>query len=134
MAIINNKKSLKNRRKKLRNNMTQAEILLWLQIKNSQLSGYKFRRQHSIGRYIVDFYCPELKLAIELDGGHHNQNEQSVYDKERTIYLNSLNVRVIRYGNNEVIKNINGVFEDLQVKIIGMHIYPILLEKDYDDS
>lgn len=87
--------------------------------KNNQLAGHKFRRQHSIGGYIVDFYCPKLKLAIKVDGGQHNLDENTAYDKERTAYLNALNVKVIRYWNNEVMKNINGVLEDLIDKILN---------------
>jgi very-short-patch-repair endonuclease len=68
MYKINNKAELKNYRKSLRQKMTKAEIALWSKIKNSQLAGHKFRRQHSIGFYILDFYCTDLKLAIELDG------------------------------------------------------------------
>ena len=65
----------------------------------------------------MDFYCPELKLTIEVDGGQHAQYENVVYDQERTLYLNSLNVKVIRYWNNEILTNINGVLEDLLNKI-----------------
>jgi very-short-patch-repair endonuclease len=68
MYKINNKAELKNYRKSLRQKMTKAEIALWSKIKNSQIAGHKFRRQYSIGFYILDFYCTDLKLAIELDG------------------------------------------------------------------
>ena len=97
--------------------MTDAEIFLWSKIKNKQLAGYKFRRQHSIGRYIVDFYCPKLKIVIEADGGHHNWEENIIYDEERTKYLNSLNIKVIRYWNHEVLKGIDDVLQDLENKI-----------------
>jgi len=97
--------------------MTDAEILLWSKIQNKQLCGYKFRRQHGVGGYIVDFYCPKLKLAIELDGGQHNQDENIAYDKERTQYLNDLNIKVIRYWNHEVLESIDDVLEDLENKI-----------------
>jgi len=119
MTIIYNIKALKDRRKRLRNKMTEAEIFLWSKIKNKQLAGYRFRRQYSVGRYIVDFYCPKLKLAIELDGGHHNQEEQIIYDEERTKYLNSLNIKVVRYWNHEVLKGIGYVLEDLENKIMS---------------
>ncbi len=68
MTELNNKKYLKSTRKDLRNNPTSAEKILWEHLKGSNFYGYKFRRQHSIGRYILDFYCPELKISIELDG------------------------------------------------------------------
>ena len=117
MRFIYNDKKLESRRKKLRSNMTEPEIILWSRIKNKQILGLKFRRQHSIGPYIVDFYCPDIRLAIEVDGGHHNQEENIIYDEERTAYLNSLNIKVIRYWNNEVAKEINNVIEDLINKI-----------------
>lgn len=116
MKFIHNNKELKDNRKKLRSNSTDAEIILWSRIKNKQLGGYRFRRQHSIGPYIADFYCPKLKLVIELDGCQHNLEENIAYDKERTAYLNSLNIKVIRYWNNEVLTNLNGVLEDLMNK------------------
>jgi very-short-patch-repair endonuclease len=72
---LNNKPILKNYRKGLRNNMTEAEIVLWKYLKGSQLDGKKFRRQHSFGNYILDFYCAPLKLAIELDGASHFTEE-----------------------------------------------------------
>ena len=70
MGKIHNNKNQKSRRKNLRNNMTKAEIILWSKLKGKQL-GYKFRRQHGIGKYIIDFYCPKLKLIIEVDGDVH---------------------------------------------------------------
>jgi len=97
--------------------MTDPEIILWSRIKNRQILGLKFRRQHGIGPYIVDFYCPDIKLAIEIDGGQHNREENIIYDEERTAYLNSLNIKVIRYWNSEVLKEINNVIEDLINKI-----------------
>ena len=122
MTLIYNIKALKDKRKKLRHRMTEAEVFLWSRIKNKQLAGYKFRRQHSVGGYIVDFYCPKLKLAIELDGGYHNQEEQIIYDEERTKYLNSLNIKVVRYWNHEVLKGIDDVLEDLENKIIARQL------------
>ena len=131
MTIINNILQLKDNRKKLRHNMTDAEILLWSRIKNKQLAGHKFRRQHSIGPYIVDFYCPKLKLAIEVDGGQHNEDEIMAYDKERTACLNSFNIKIVRYWNNEVLKNINGVLEDLINKVNERddHPFPSLIRR-----
>ena len=125
MQFIHNIKNLKDNRKKLRHNMTDAEILLWSRIQNKQLCGYKFRRQHSIGGYIVDFYCPKLKLAIELDGGQHNQEENIIYDEERTRYLNSLNIKVIRYWNYEVLESINDVLDDIVNKMMDVTKPPL---------
>ena len=106
---IHNRIELKVFRKNLRNNSTSAEATLWLQLKNSQLDGRKFRRQHSVGAYILDFYCPAEKLCIELDGADHYTGNGEDYDEERTKYLNSLNIRVIRFENKEVFQAIEYV-------------------------
>ena len=106
MPRINNLKIYKERRKELRNSATPQEIILWSKISNFQL-GFKFRRQHSIGNYIVDFYCPEAKLVIEIDGSEHLK--QADYDNERTEYLLSVGCKVLRFWNNEINRNIEGV-------------------------
>ena len=106
---IHNRIELKVFRKNLRNNSTSAEATLWLLLKNSQLDGRKFRRQHSVGAYILDFYCPAEKLCIELDGADHYTVNGEAYDEERTKYLNSLNIRVIRFENKEVFQAIEYV-------------------------
>ena len=108
MKIINNIKNLYSRRKELRNNSTPQEILLWLKLKNSQL-GLKFRRQHSIGGYIVDFYCPFKKLAIEIDGSQHFEKESKEYDKVRSYYLRGLDIKVLRFTNADINTNIEEV-------------------------
>lgn len=102
---IFNKKELEPRRKELRNKSTYAEVFFWQQVKGSQLEGRKFRRQTSIGSYVVDFYCPEEKLVIELDGEVHFNEESMKYDAERTKYFESLGLAVIRFENNVVLKN-----------------------------
>ena len=92
--------------------MPLAEVILWTKLKGKQLQGYKFRRQCSIGRYVVDFYCPRQRLAIELDGESHYQNQDVwIYDRERQRFIESLGIRVIRFTNLEVYKNISGVLE-----------------------
>ena len=101
MKTVNNIKSLLYRRKELRNQSTPEEILLWLQLKNSKL-GFKFRRQHSIGGYIVDFYCPSKKLVLEIDGPSHFTKEGKEYDEVRTQFFKGLDVKVIRFTNLEV--------------------------------
>ncbi len=93
--------------RKLRGHSTDAERLLWSKLRVRQLSGWKFRRQVPLGRYVVDFLCEEAKLIVELDGGQHaDQIEQ---DAERTAWLQSEGYRVIRFWNNEVMANIEGV-------------------------
>lgn len=114
MKAINNIKKFYYRRKGLRNNSTPQEILLWLQLKNSQL-GLKFRRQHSIGGYIADFYCPSKKLVIEIDGSQHFKNVE--YDDIRSKYLEGFGIKVIRFTNTEINTNMNGVLLKIKSEI-----------------
>lgn len=116
MKILNNRSSLLNRRKELRNNATPEEVLLWSKLKHSQL-GFKFRRQHSIGGYIVDFYCPSKKLVIEIDGPQHLTKESKEYDKVRTKFFEGLNIRTIRFSNIEVNLNLNNVLKNIKEKL-----------------
>lgn len=92
-----------------RKNMTKAEMILWNELKTKKLNGYKFRRQHPIQKYIVDFYCHELKLIIEVDGGYHNEKEQIEYDKIRDNILKLKGVEILRFTNEEVFKDIQNV-------------------------
>jgi len=108
MKTVHNIKKLFYRRKELRNNSTSEEILLWLKLKNSQL-GFKFRRQHSIGGYVVDFYCPSKKLVVEIDGKEHSKKENQEYDKIRSDYFAGLDISVLRFTNIEINTNIEGV-------------------------
>lgn len=94
--------------KKLRKEMTDAERHLWKFLKDRQFEGYKFRRQQPIGKYIVDFVNFERKLIIELDGGQHFENEK---DKEREGYLRKQGYKILRFWDNEVLKNIEGVLD-----------------------
>jgi very-short-patch-repair endonuclease len=111
---INNKPALKPFRKKLRKRLTPAEATLWKFLQRSQLEGRKFRRQHSVGNYILDFYCPEEKLCVELDGAGHFTDAGIEYDKERTAYLNSLNINVVRFENKMVFKSLEAVLEEIK--------------------
>ncbi len=99
--------------RKLRKNMTFAERLLWNIIRKKGL-GIKFRRQESIGKYIVDFVSYDKKLIIEIDGGQHNENKTDII---REKYLNNMGFKIIRYWNNEVINNIRGVLSDIEKHI-----------------
>jgi very-short-patch-repair endonuclease len=106
---INNRPDLKESRKLLRRNLTPAEASLWKCLQKSQLEGRKFRRQHSIGAFVVDFYCPSEKLVIELDGYHHFTPEYEEYDLKRTEYMNSLGIKVLRFENRLVFQNLEEV-------------------------
>jgi very-short-patch-repair endonuclease len=99
--------------KDLRKDMTPAEKLLWEHLFNRQLGGFKFRRQHPLGRFITDFYCAEVRLVVEIDGGSHNaQMEQ---DEQRTQLLNDEGYRVIRFSNSDVENNLNEVLAAIQI-------------------
>jgi len=95
----------------LRKELTPAEIKLWAYIRNDQL-GVNFRRQHAIGKYIPDFVCIKQKLIIELDGSQHL--EQVEYDAERTKFLESQGYKVVRFWNNQIMNDINGVIKAIQ--------------------
>src|SRR2546426_5281152 len=103
---IRNTRSKKTFRKELRNSLTPAEAVLWKSLQRRQLLGKKFRRQVSIGRYIVDFYCPECGLIVELDGQGHYSAIGPDYDVERTGYLKNQGLKVIRFENKNVRDNI----------------------------
>jgi len=111
---IHNRKGLKDLRRQNRSNLTPAEAELWKHLQNSKLEGRKFRRQHSVGNYILDFYCPQEKLGIELDGKDHFSDNGYEADAFRTAYLNSLNIRIIRFENKEVFEQLEGVLEEIR--------------------
>jgi very-short-patch-repair endonuclease len=98
-------------RKVLRNNATEAEKILWQQLKGRRLLGFKFRRQHGVLKYIVDFYCPEKRLAVEVDGATHSTDEQLSKDKKRQAELEQLGIRFVRVTNDDVFSNLDGVRE-----------------------
>lgn len=104
---------LKNRRQTLRKNPTDCERIIWSKIRDRQCNGHRFFRQYSVGPYILDFYCPRLRLSIELDGGQHSENNQKTYDKERTAYLLGNDIKELRFWNNEVLENLEGVYEKI---------------------
>lgn len=91
-------------------------------LQHSNLEGYKFRRQHSVGAYILDFYCPSESLAVELDGDSHFTDEAIEYDRERTAYLNALNIKVLRFLNTDVYDNLNAVSERILEEIKGENL------------
>ncbi len=103
--------AIRQRARDLRKKATNAEKLLWQLLRNRQFGGAKFRRQHPIPPYVLDFYCHESKLGIELDGGVHGKSEQEKSDAERTRYLNRQGIRVIRFWNNDILKNTESVLE-----------------------
>src|SRR2546422_10308910 len=108
MALVHNTARLKPRRRELRRRLTIAEARLWKHLKES-LRGRKFRRQHSVGPYFLDFYCPRERLAVELDGAAHDHEAAQDRDAIRTRFLQSAGIRLVRFENRQVIENLEGV-------------------------
>lgn len=97
------------RARELRKQMTPSERLLWDALRGNSLNGFKFRRQHPVKNFIVDFYCHEIKLVIEVDGGIHQQKDQEEYDSGRTFELEELGLRIIRFRNEDVLESLETV-------------------------
>ena len=117
MPRIFNTAALKERRKELRNNQTLAEKTLWQNIRKKQLNGIQFYRQYGIGSYIADFYAPAVRLCIEIDGDQHYTETGKKYDAERDNYITSLNIKVIRFRNREVIEDTKKVVAEIKKEI-----------------
>ena len=112
-----NKTTEKEKRGALRKNQTHAEKVLWSQLRNRQLLGIKFRRQYSVDHFVIDFYAPELKLAIESDGSIHELGDQKDYDKARQEYLENFGITFLRITNEELFGNPNKALERIEEKI-----------------
>jgi very-short-patch-repair endonuclease len=100
--------------RQLRERMTVAEILMWNKLKNKQFNGYKFRRQHPIHKFIVDFYCHELKMIIEIDGKYHDSEEQKNEDFKRSELLQFQGMKEIRFTNEEINNDLEGVLNKIE--------------------
>ncbi len=109
-----NKPSLKEARRELRTHGTSAEAVLWTHLKNKQLGGRRFRRQYSVGNYILDFYCPSERLAVELDGAHHETSYGRQADQTRDEYLLELGIKVLRFENRLVFEEIDAVLAEIK--------------------
>lgn len=114
---LKNLTHLEKFRKKLRKNQTPAEVVLWKFIKNNQIKNMRFRRQFSIGNYILDFYCRKLKLGIELDGNFHFTELGQEKDRERDKYLNELGITIMRFENGLIMKRSETVLSLIEDKI-----------------
>jgi very-short-patch-repair endonuclease len=117
MKFLRNDPALKQRRQELRRNQTEAEKTFWSHLRNGKLHGMKFYRQYSVGPYVLDFYCPAMKLAIEVDGGQHNQVESQEYDAVRSEYLKEQGIDVMRFWNHELLIDINSVLNKIAERI-----------------
>ena len=112
--IIDYERYLKELARQLRQNMTLGEVLLWQRLKRKQMRGYDFDRQRPIDRYIVDFYCNDLKLAIEIDGSSHDSEEAKVNDEIRQERLEFLGVRFLRFTDTDVKRNMEMVVDSIE--------------------
>ena len=97
--------------RKLRRSMTDAEQLLWFCLRRRQVDGFRFRRQHPFEQFVLDFYCPEVRLVVELDGGQHNSEAGAAHDAGRTVALEMCGIRVVRFWNHDVLRNLEGVLQ-----------------------
>ncbi|MBT3413449.1 MAG: DUF559 domain-containing protein [Candidatus Jacksonbacteria bacterium] len=121
--VIFNKKDQTARRQQLRTNSTKSEKLLWSKIRSKKL-GYKFRRQYGIGNYIVDFFCPKLKLAVEIDGITHEDPAQHQRDENKDNYLKSCNIHVIRFSSSDIFNNLDAIIESLYLECTKIETSP----------
>jgi very-short-patch-repair endonuclease len=112
MHLYNNKR-LKNTRRLLRKNQTSAEKKIWHYLRKRQIENHRFLRQYSLGKYILDFYCPAKKIAIEIDGGQHFKKKKK-YDQTRTEFLKTKRIRELRFWNKDVLKNTQGVLFEIR--------------------
>ena len=112
-----NKITEKQKRRQLRNNLTQAERVVWAKLRDKQMGGHKFRRQYSVDSYVVDFYCPVLKLAVEIDGDSHFEEGVEAYDQQRQAFIENFGIRFLRFTNREVFENLEGVLEAIRQSV-----------------
>lgn len=108
--------SIKSKARELRKNLTQSELLLWNRLRNKQLDGFHFRKQHPFGIYILDFYCFKANLAIELDGKIHLRKRE--YDNERSEYIESTGLKLIRFKNEDVLNRIEWVINEIRLHLM----------------
>ena len=118
MTRIFNRKRQKPRRQQLRNNATSAERLLWRYLKGTQVAGVKFRRQHGIGPYIMDFFSHECMLAIEVDGATHSSPAENEHDRERERFIISNAIKTIRFSNDDVYANLESVVTRIEEVVL----------------
>jgi len=115
---IFNSKAQKQLRKDLRNNMPKAELALWYNLQRKQIKNCKFRRQYSIGKFVVDFYAPKYKLAIEIDGDSHFESDESKeYDQSRQKFIESLGIKFLRFTNMDIYESLEHVIKVIEDSI-----------------
>ena len=114
MAILYNIKEMEETRRLLRQEQTETEAVLWEELRGRRLGNRKFRRQYSVGYFVLDFYCPEERLAIEADGNIHDSPEAQSYDTHRTNAISELKIRVIRFRNEEILNDLPRVLKQIK--------------------
>jgi very-short-patch-repair endonuclease len=117
MTQLYNQNSEKDKRRQLRQNITKAEKLIWDKLRDRQLENCKFRRQYSVDKFVIDFYSPELKLAIEIDGESHFLDGVGEYDQARQEFIESAGIKFLRFTNNDVYANLPIVLENIAQNI-----------------
>jgi very-short-patch-repair endonuclease len=128
MTKLYNKTSEKDKRQSLRNNMPPAEQLIWARLKGKQINNCKFRRQYSVGAFVIDFYTVEIKLAIEIDGDSHFGDGAEVADRARQSLIESSGIRVLRFTNRQVSEELDAVIEAISQMICtlrGLRNHPL---------
>ena len=120
MTRIYNRHSDKDKRQRLRNSAPNAEMLLWQKIRRKQIGDAKFRRQYGVERFVLDFYCPQLKLAIEVDGPTHKGTESEENDRIRQDFIENLGIQFLRFTNAEIYQNLDGVIQIIHEKVVSL--------------
>ncbi len=113
MTKIYNRPEQKEKRQALRRERTKAEVLLWQRLRAGQVGGWKFRQQYSVGPYVLDFYCPQLKLALEIDGPTHEGDEAAAYDANRQAFIESYGICFLRFSNKQIYRQLDAVVESI---------------------
>ena len=117
MGTLFNRPEQKSFRQYLRTHCTRAEQVLWLSLKHRQVLGCKFRRQHGVGKYVLDFFCPELLLAIEVDGASHESREKRAHDEQRQAEMEQKGIRFLRFTDDQVLSNCDEVVKAIETEI-----------------
>ena len=113
MARIFNRTDEKEKRRELRNGAPECETLLWAHLRRRQVANLRFHRQYSVGAYVLDFYCSERKLAIEIDGSSHEIADAKEYDANRQAYIEQFGIRFLRFTNQQVRNDMSSVLETI---------------------
>jgi very-short-patch-repair endonuclease len=113
MTIAYNRKKDQEKSRLLRNNMPKSEVILWSKLKDRQIDGERFLRQYGVEIYVLDFYCPRLKLAIEVDGDSHVGRDAIRRDRDSQDYIEAFGIRILRFTNSEVCENLDGVCQNI---------------------